>query len=362
MSLKVLVHKHVLDFRFTAGTSRGNLTQHTAYYLKVVDEKNPELFGIGEASPLYGLSPDYTDFEQQLRRHCQAFNKYDLEVFAWNLDLILDQIIDRRFPAIRFGFETALKDYLNGGKRIIYKNSFSESNRSIPINGLIWMGPHETMLQQIQEKLEAGYTTIKMKVGAIDFNQELACLEFIRNRYNAGQITLRVDANGAWLPNEALEKLNRLAEFQIHSIEQPIKAGQPEAMAELCQHSPISIALDEELTGVSDYVDKLRLLKRIQPRYIILKPTLLGGFQSCKEWIEIANRLKINWWLTSALESNIALNAIAQFAGEFQNALPQGLGTGQLYNNNIPSPLKVSAGFIRLDFNEPWDFFPDTFV
>ncbi|WP_420154193.1 o-succinylbenzoate synthase [Siphonobacter sp.] len=355
MSLKVLVHKHILDFRFAAGTSRGTLTQHTAYYLKVFDDENPYCFGLGEASPLAGLSPDYVNFEATLQKVCQAFNRYDLEVFSWNLDLILNQLVDPRFPTIRMGLETALRDLLHEGKRQIFKNSFSEGEREIPINGLIWMGDKNWMLQQIDQKLEAGFRTLKMKVGAIDFEQEMECLTSIRKRFSPEAITLRVDANGAWTPEEAQEKLNRLAELSIHSIEQPIKARQPEAMAALCEQSPIPIALDEELIGVYDYMDKMRLLKKIQPPFIILKPTLLGGFTACKEWIEIANRLKIKWWLTSALESNIGLNAIAQFAGEFQNPLPQGLGTGGLYYNNVPSPLSIAQGQLSYNSQQPWD-------
>lgn len=356
MSLKVLVHKHILDFRFAAGTSRGTLTQHTAYYLKVFDEENPYIFGLGEASPLVGLSPDYINFEHTLHKVCQAFNRYELEVFHWNLDLILSQVIDQRYPAIRFGFETALRDLLNEGKRQVFKNTFSEGERQIPINGLIWMGKKDWMLEQIEQKLDSGFKTIKMKVGAIDFEQELECLQFIRERYSADAITLRIDANGAWTAEEASEKLHRLADLSIHSIEQPIQPRQPEAMADLCENSPIPIALDEELIGVTDYMDKMRLLKKLQPPYIILKPTLLGGFTACKEWIEIANRLKIKWWLTSALESNIGLNAIAQFAGEFQNPLPQGLGTGGLYFNNIPSPLQIQNGTILSDSQHLWDY------
>lgn len=354
MSLKVLVHKHILDFRFTAGTSRGSLTQHTAYYLSVTDDEKPGVTGIGEASPLKGLSPEYPDFEAHLHRICDEFNSYELEVFPWNLNLILDQCFDPGFPSVRFAFETALHDLLNGGTRHVFPNDFSRGKR-LPINGLVWMGSREEMLAQIRQKLDAGFTTIKMKVGAIDFQQELDCLEYVRKRYSPDDITLRVDANGAWTPEEARQKLEALAALELHSVEQPIRAGQPEAMHDLCRTSPVPIALDEELIGVYDYVDKMKLVKAIQPAYLILKPTLLGGFQQCGEWIEIAGRNHVGWWVTSALESNIGLNAICQFTAGFPVTLPQGLGTGSLYHNNIPSPLTVENGTIFTDPATPWD-------
>ena len=212
------------------------------------------------------------------------------------------------------------------GSRIIQTSEFTAGQRALPINGLIWMGSQTFMRQQIEEKLRAGYTTIKLKIGAIDFEQECDLLAMIRDRFPAEQITLRVDANGAFHPNEAMAKLERLATYDLHSIEQPIRAGQPELMAELCQHSPLPIALDEELIGQMEYVHKFRLLKKIQPQFIVLKPTLLGGLRHCDEWIELAGRLNIGWWLTSALESNIGLNAIAQYTAQFKHLLPQGLG------------------------------------
>lgn len=354
MSLKVLVHKHILDFRFTAGTSRGSLTRHTAYYLTIEDDEHPGIRGIGEASPLKGLSPEYADFEKHLHRICDEFNSYELEVFPWNLNLILDQCLDARFPSVRFAFETALLDLLNGGTRQVFANDFRTGKR-LPINGLVWMGSKDEMLAQIRQKLEAGFTTIKMKVGAIDFQQELDCLHYIRKRYSPDDITVRVDANGAWTPEEAKKKLDTLAAFELHSIEQPIRAGQTEAMHALCRTSPVPIALDEELIGFPDYVDKMKLVKAIQPAYLILKPTLLGGFQQCREWIEIAGRHHVPWWVTSALESNIGLNAICQFTAGFPVTLPQGLGTGSLYHNNIPSPLTVGNGAIYADPAAGWD-------
>lgn len=356
MSLKAVFTKHTLDFKFEAGTSRGVLTHKDSYFVKIFDHENSSVFGLGECSPLKGLSiDDRPDFDLQLLSICENFNTLDLEVYPWNLNIILDQVLDKTFPSIVFAFETAMLDLMNGGKRIVFNNAFAKANRTININGLVWMGNQEFMLKQIDEKLEAGYNTIKMKVGAIDFKKECEILSYIRQRYNEEKITLRVDANGAFSIHEVFFKLEKLAEFKLHSIEQPIKQGNVELMAELCQNTPVPIALDEELIGVIEYTDKYKLLKRIMPQYIILKPTLVGGFQQCREWIENANRLKIGWWMTSALESNIGLNAITQFAAEFNNNMPQGLGTGQLYYNNIPSPLEISQGKIYHNPLNAWD-------
>lgn len=356
MGLKAKWFKHLLKFRFEAGTSRGVYTEKETFFLKISDTENPTVFGLGEIAPLQGLSIDYApDIEQVLNNVCDTFNSLDLEVFAWNLNIILSQLIDEAFPSVKFGFETALLDVMNGGKRIIFDNDFVDSKRAIPINGLVWMGTKEFMVNQVEEKLSAGFDTIKLKIGAINFQDELSILASIRVQYTPEQISLRVDANGAFAVGEAEEKLRQLSAYQLHSIEQPIKAHQVEAMAHLNEKSIIPIALDEELIGISDYVQKMALLKKIKPKYIILKPTLLGGLQHCREWIEIATRLQIGWWMTSALESNIGLNAIAQFAAEFKNTLPQGLGTGALYHNNIESPLIVENGSLRYDQSKSWD-------
>ena len=356
MSLKAVFTKHTLDFKFEAGTSRGVLTHKDSYFVKIFDSENTAVFGLGECSPLKGLSlDDRPDFDLQLLSICENFNTLDLEVYPWNLSIILDQVLDKKFPSVVFGFETALLDLMNGGKRNVFNNGFAKTERTIDINGLVWMGSKDFMLKQIDEKLAAGYDTIKMKVGAIDFKKELEVLSNIRNRYDESQITLRVDANGAFSVHEVIEKLEQLSKFNLHSIEQPIKQGNEDLMAELCHITPIPIALDEELIGIREYTDKYKLLKKIMPQYIILKPTLLGGFQQCREWIENANRLKIGWWMTSALESNVGLNAITQFTAEFNNPLPQGLGTGQLFHNNIPSPLEISAGKILHNSSQAWD-------
>lgn len=357
MSLKADFLPYTLHFRFEAGTSRGTLTKKKSYIIRLSDDENPAVIGYGECGPLVGLSyDDRPDFEECLIKYCQEFNELDLQLFSWNLPIVLNQIISPQFPSILFGFETAMLDFLGGGQRIVRASDFTTGQRALPINGLIWMGSPAFMRQQIEEKLAAGYTTLKLKIGSLDFEQECDLLAMIRDRFTASQITLRVDANGAFKPEEAMTKLERLATYDLHSIEQPIRAGQPDLLADLCRHTPIPIALDEELIGQMEYVHKFRLLKKIQPQFIILKPTLLGGLHHCDEWIELAGRLNIGWWITSALESNIGLNAIAQYTAQFRHLLPQGLGTGQLYDNNIGSPLFTSHGFLHYDPAQSWDF------
>lgn len=356
MSLTADYIKYTLHFRFEAGTSRGVMTEKDSFIIRLFDTDHPTVVGYGECGPLKGLSlDDRGDFEGQLTQICRYFNQLDLQLFPWNVPIVLNQLISQQFPSILFGFETAMLDYMTGGKRLIQETDFVQGIRAVPINGLIWMGTREFMLAQIEQKLAAGYTTLKLKIGAIDFAQECALLGYVRNRFSPEQITLRVDANGAFSPAEAMTKLGELAQFGLHSIEQPIRAGQPDLMAELCRESPIPIALDEELIGCMEYVEKFRLLKKIQPQYIILKPTLLGGMRHCDEWIELANRLGIGWWVTSALESNIGLNAVAQYTAQFKTTLPQGLGTGQLYHNNFDSPLQIEHGSLRYDPAQPWD-------
>ncbi len=355
MSLKADFHRHTLQFRFAAGTSRGVLTERDTYIVRLYDDEQPTVIGYGECAPLPGLSLDaQPDFEAKLAGICQYFSELDLELFPFNIPIILSQLISQQLPSILFGFETAMLDYMNGGRRVIMANEFVQGQRDLPINGLIWMDNAEAMQAQIDKKLADGFTTLKLKIGAIDFEQELALLRHIRSRFSADQITLRVDANGAFSPAEAPSRLAQLAEFDLHSIEQPIRAGQPDAMADLCRQTPLPIALDEELIGSMEYIEKFRLLKKIQPQFIILKPSLLGGMRHCDEWIELANRLGIGWWITSALESNIGLNAIAQHAAQYKHLLPQGLGTGQLYHNNFDSPLTVEQGHLRYDLAKPW--------
>jgi o-succinylbenzoate synthase len=262
------------------------------------------------------------------------------------------------WPSWQFGFETAVLDWQNQGSKKLYDNAFSRSEAGIPINGLIWMGEKAFMQQQIEKKLQEGYSCLKLKIGGLDFRTELTILQQIREVAAADTLTIRLDANGAFTPEEAQNKLEELAKYTIHSLEQPIKPQQLEAMARLCQQAPIPIALDEELIGITDSAAQKQLLLDLQPAYIILKPTLLGGFTATKEWINLAEEQNIGWWITSALESNIGLNAISQFTAEFNPQREQGLGTGQLYTNNINSPLRIQAGQLYYDAATAWDSLP----
>ena len=338
--MKATFKKHTFYFKNPSGTSRGVLTEKHSWFIELVDESNLSIKGLGECSIIPGLSPDFIGFESyevKLKEVCES-----VDFYLSNLDLLVD------FPSILFGLETALFDLKNGGKRIIFDNSFSRGERRIPINGLIWMGYQEFMLEQIEQKLADGYSCLKMKIGAIDFDSEIKIIEGIRKRFTSNEITLRVDANGAFSPAEAVEKLTILSEYDIHSIEQPIRQGQWNEMKDLCVKTTVPIALDEELIGVNKLEEKKILIQSILPQYIILKPSLHGGIRGSKEWIEIAESLSIPWWITSALESNIGLNAVAQFTGEYQNNLPQGLGTGSLYTNNVPSNLQIENGAIYI--------------
>lgn len=355
-SLIFKFHPHLLKFKFEAGTSRGSLIEKTSFFLEVFEESNKNSRGWGEAAPLPKLSRDQEDMvKNELERLCIAHRGLDLPSSSSGVLDWVQENISEEFPSIRFAFETALLDLLNGGRKKIFDNAFFEAEKPIPINGLIWMGKKEFMLEQIDQKLAEGYDCIKMKIGAIDFDQECELLEYIRKQYNAKQITIRVDANGAFKKEEAMVKLSRLAVFDLHSIEQPIQKGQEAAMRALCASSPLPIALDEELIGIDGKEAKLALLETIMPQYIILKPTLLGGIQSSREWIDSAERLGIGWWMTSALESNIGLNAIAQFTAAYDVHLPQGLGTGQLYHNNIESPLTIQKGKIFYRKTKEWN-------
>lgn len=340
--MKATFQRLELIFKVPAGTSRGTLKTKNSWILSL--EKDG-VIGKGEISIIEGLSPDFKDlqsFEAKIEETCLFLRTWSIEHRAWMENL-------QEFPAILFGFETALLDLQNGGKGIIFENDFSRGKRKIPINGLVWMGSEEFMSQQIKQKIAEGFTTIKMKIGAIDLNTEISLLKSIREKYSEQELTLRVDANGAFTPSQAKSVLKQLAELKIHSIEQPIKAGQWEEMKELCSNTPTPIALDEELIGITDKQEKINLLETIQPQYIILKPSLHGGISGTQEWITLAETKKIPWWITSALESNIGLNAICQLAGEYKNSLPQGLGTGALFKNNIECGLRVENGLIFMD-------------
>ena len=260
------------------------------------------------------------------------------------------------FPSIQFSLEQAFLSLKSNNPFELFPSKFTKSNASIPINGLIWMGDKSFMKSQILEKLKAGFSCIKMKIGAINFDTEVSLLKYIRKEFSASDVELRVDANGAFSPNEALDKLQVLSALNLHSIEQPISQGQIKEMAELCLKSPLPIALDEELIGVFSSVKKREIIKTIKPHYIILKPSLVGGFSGTKEWIDVAEENNVEWWITSALESNIGLNAIAQFTYILDSKLPQGLGTGSLFNNNFSSPLEVNKGSLIYNNSLNWDF------
>ncbi len=356
MTLQLSYTKHQLQFRFEAGTSRGILKARDTYFIKVSHRGKPDLYGLGEASPLQGLSvDDLPDFESRLQAVCQQ-----IEGQSWEEDLDvmlhrLEEWVSPALPALRFGLETAFRDLYYGGKRQIFDTPFYKGKQNIKINGLIWMGNLDFMQSQIEQKLEAGFSCIKMKIGAIDFEQEYQLLADIRKRFPADQITLRVDANGAFSPAEAPDKLAKLAKLELHSIEQPIAPQQEKAMAQLCAQTPLPIALDEELIGIQAYDQKKTLLEQIKPQYIILKPTLLGGLKATQEWISLAGSLHIGWWVTSALESNVGLNAICQLTSSYHPSLPQGLGTGGLYHNNIPSPLELKGEYIHYQPEKSWD-------
>lgn len=346
--LQIKIFRLPLQFKFSAGTSRGVLNDKMSWLLKVYEEEEPDVVGWGEVNIIPNLSiDDVVDIEQQLIYYCNHFSE--------NPILSVEQAILAPFPAIRFGLETALFDLQSGGKRDLFETGFTKGNLSIPINGLVWMGDKGFMQEQLSQKIEEGYNCIKIKIGAIDFKQECDLLASIRNDYAEQDMMIRVDANGAFSYQEALGKLNTLAQFGIHSIEQPIKAGQLDSMKTLCTQTPIPIALDEELIGVFSEEDKYNLLKTIQPQFIILKPALLGGMMVTHRWIEMAETLGIGWWITSALESNIGLNAIAQFTAYLHPKNHQGLGTGQLYHNNINSPLEIKQGQLSYNPVLTWD-------
>lgn len=343
--LKARSIKHILKFKKPGGTSRGVLQQKDSWFVIVWDDENPQKKGIGECGIIPGLSiDDRPDFEDKLSKIIK-----EIEYFEY---LEGNDLAD--YPSIRFGFETALLDLKSEQERILFPTAFTRGQEGININGLIWMGSFDFMKKQINEKINAGFNCIKLKIGAIDFKEELRLLSLIRNEYSVKDLELRVDANGAFLPEDALEKLNRLAEFDLHSIEQPIRVKQVDEMAELCRNSPIPVALDEELIGVTEIEDMRRMLQQIHPQYLILKPGLLGGFKQCELFISEAEKLNINWWITSALESNIGLNAIAQWTYVQKSSLPQGLGTGQLYTNNIPSPLEIRKDVLYYNPVNKW--------
>ena len=341
--MKASYKKYTLHFKRPSGTSRGVMTEKETWFLFLEDDGKT---GIGECGLLRGLSvDDRPDYEEKLQWVCQNIHL--------GKDKLWDELLE--FPSIQFGVEMAFLSLQSKTPFELFPSSFTKGNDAMRINGLVWMGDEAYMKSQIEEKLAQEFTCIKLKIGAIDFEKELELLRYIRQNFDAKTIEIRVDANGAFNSFEALDKLNQLAVFELHSIEQPVQKNNTDLMANLCKSTPFPIALDEELIGVFLFSEKEALLKKIRPQYIILKPSLVGGFKGTLEWISIANSLNIDWWITSALESNIGLNAITQFTFTLQNPLPQGLGTGGLYTNNFDGPLEINKGHIQYNTAKNWD-------
>ena len=338
--LKAEIYYHNLNFIKPGGTSRGILKTKPTWFIKVFDHMNKTRFGLGECGPIQGLSLE--SFDQminklnEVKKNINELSKIDLSLF----------------PSINFGLETAFLDLKIGGKKVIFKNSFT-AGKPIRINGLIWMGDKDYMINQINSKISDGYSCLKLKIGSIDFNEELSIIKLIRKRFSSKILEIRVDANGAFKSKNAINKLELLSKLKIHSIEQPIATNQWKELKEICEKTPLPIALDEELISIND--KKEEFINYIKPQYLVLKPTLLGGFEKTKKWINIAENNNIGWWITSSLESNIGLNAIAQFCGNYELKLPQGLGTGQLFSNNIESPLEIEGQELYFRKNKTWD-------
>ena len=343
--LKLSLKKYNLIFKRPAGTSRGVLRTKPSWFFILKDSGTGKT-SVGECGLLPGLSSDdRPGYVEKLNDIVREVNRQQSLEPGINL---------AEWPSIMFGLEMLKKDYYSDEDKILFETDFTNGLYDIPINGLIWMGEKKFMFDQIKTKIEEGWSCIKMKIGSIDFDEELDLIKYIRSQFNVDDLELRVDANGAFSPENALEKLKKLSEFHIHSIEQPIAAGQIDAMSGLCRDTPIPIALDEELIGINNADDKSNLLKNIRPQYIILKPSLTGGWKASEEWIEIAKKYNTKYWATSALESNIGLNAIAQWTATLDKKTVHGLGTGQLYTNNFPSPLNASKGYLSYRKEKDW--------
>lgn len=328
---------YILKFRHPSGTSRGVLTEKPTFFIKVFDESDPSRFGIGECSVFPGLSPE-------------ADGNYGYKLVELLANMALGKETDlSRHSSIVFGLEQALRDYAGGCRHLYFPSEFTRGETSIEINGLVWMGTFEEMMTRIDEKVAQGFHCIKIKIGAIDWKKEVDMIEYLRRKYSESELEIRVDANGGFSMDNALPRLKRLADLGVHSIEQPIPAGVPELMAFLCQVSPLPIALDESLIGVYGKGAKIGLLDEVNPKYIILKPSLCGGFSGAEEWIRLAEERGIGWWVTSALESNVGLNALAQWTATLGNAMPQGLGTGALFTNNFECPLRLDSDRLSYD-------------
>ncbi len=333
--MRIEIEERTLHFKQPAGTSRGVYTERRIWLVTVTDGF---AVGIGECAPLPKLScDDIPNYAEVLRHFCDEVERTG--------EIPYEALRD--YPSMLFGLETALYEVRRKkeeGRDVLFDTPFSRGEVGIPINGLVWMGTFDEMRERIEQKLEQGFRCVKLKIGAIDFDAELELIKQIRGRFSHHEVELRVDANGAFRFDEALYKLELLSQYALHSIEQPIKAGQWANMAELCRESPLPIALDEELIGVNDPEQKRQMLNIIKPRYIILKPSLHGGMMGVREWVDTARDMGIGSWITSALESNIGLNAIAQLCSDIYGdaiKMPQGLGTGQLFTDNIPMPLEI---------------------
>ena len=334
---QIELSSRILHFIQPAGTSRGVYTTRQSYYVTLSDDNVPGIVGIGECATLPDLSCDAMppkEYERILKGFCDDLcqsGKIDKEAM-------------RPYPSMLFGLETAKRQLDNGGGIDLFNTPFGRGEEGITINGLIWMGTFDEMFQRLEAKLKAGFHCVKLKIGAIDFEKELRLIQHIRQHFSRKEVELRVDANGGFTPDNAMQRLEALAKYDIHSIEQPIRQHQWKEMARLCKNSPLPIALDEELIGVNDLTEKNQLLDTIQPQYIILKPSLHGSISGTREWIKLAKERGIGSWITSALESNIGLNAIAQLTADIYGphiTMAQGLGTGQLFSDNIPMPLEI---------------------
>jgi len=336
--------KYILHFKQPSGTSRGVLTDKETWFI-ILEENGKK--GIGECGILRGLSADdRPDYEEKLKWACDNIHLGEQKLW--------EHLIE--FPSIQFGIEMAFQSLKSENPFVLFPSKFTTGEKSIVINGLVWMGDEAFMKQQIEDKIAQGFTCIKLKIGAIDFDKELDLLRFIRQNFDEKTIEIRVDANGAFDENEALYKINQITGFKLHSIEQPIQKNHTDMMSVLCKSTNLPIALDEELIGVFTLAEKEQLLQKIRPQYIILKPSFIGGFRGTLEWISLAEKFNIGWWITSALESNVGLNAIAQFTFLQNNTMPQGLGTGSLYTNNFDCPLEVSQGQLWYRNELDWKF------
>ena len=338
--------ERTLTPKFELGTSKGAITARTVWYLIVWHGERPEIQGIGEAALFPGHSKEFpADVKTKLLELC-------LDTSNWKQRLN-DDLVD--VPSVRFAVEQCLKDLEASGSKILYPSAFTLGKQGIAINGLVWMGDKITMKQRIREQIASGFTTVKMKIGAIGIEDELELLKTVRAEFSAKDITLRVDANGAFNARNAMDVLQRLADLQVESIEQPVAPGLYEVMAELCERSPIPIALDEDLIGLNTRDAKLDLLANVKPQHVVIKPSLVGGWTAAEEWIALAKARNIGWWITSALESNIGLNAVAQWTATLDTRVAQGLGTGSVYADNIPSPLLAAKGELRYRPEVDWD-------